>query len=123
MRLCGESKIEDKNKGMRAIHSALDNGFIRFDHADIYGNGHCETLSGQLLSYQPHRRLSEEFTRQANSYDIQPWQVALLLQLKHPVPIISSITSAPIATSTLAFDYSREDWYRLLEARNGVPVP
>ena len=41
------------------------------------------------------------------------------------IPIIGSTTPAHIkdAKQALDLDYTREDWYRLLEARNGNPVP
>ena len=40
-------------------------------------------------------------------------------------PIIGSTTPERIiaAKKALELDYSREDWYRLLEARNGQSVP
>ena len=55
-------------------------------------------------------------------------QVMLAWLLEHPagiMPIIGSTTPERIAAATraLQIDYSREDWYRLLEARNGHPVP
>jgi len=48
--------------------------------------------------------------------------------LKHPAnicPIIGSTTPERIvsAKKALELEYSREDWYRLLEARNGQAVP
>jgi predicted oxidoreductase len=48
--------------------------------------------------------------------------------LKHPAgisPIIGSTTPARICDAKRALDvqYRREDWYRLLEARVGTPVP
>lgn len=41
------------------------------------------------------------------------------------LPIIGTTTPSRIkaAKQALKIDYSREDWYRLLEARNGYPVP
>ncbi|WP_083494205.1 aldo/keto reductase [Colwellia sp. MT41] len=33
-----------------AIRAALDAGYNHFDHADIYGSGHCESLFGELLA-------------------------------------------------------------------------
>ena len=54
--------------------------------------------------------------------------IMLAWLLKHPskiLPIIGTINPARIkaAKQALDIDYSREDWYRLLEVRNGYPVP
>ena len=48
--------------------------------------------------------------------------------LKHPakiLPIIGTTTPSRIKDAKQALDihYSREDWYRLLEARQGYAVP
>jgi predicted oxidoreductase len=53
--------------------------------------------------------------------------VILAWLLRHPsniLPIIGSTQPARIlaALQSLNLDYSREDWYRLLEARNGKAV-
>jgi predicted oxidoreductase len=50
MRIAGDNSIQDKAKGKLAIRAALDAGYTHFDHADIYGDGHCESLFGELLS-------------------------------------------------------------------------
>ena len=65
---------------------------------------------------------------QAERYDTEPWIIMLAWLLKHPssiLPIIGSTNPARIRAAKTALDleYSREDWYRLLEARNGCPVP
>jgi len=83
---------------------------------------------GNTFSAEDERRISEEFARQAQKYDCQPWQVMLAWLLKHPAnicPIIGSTTPERIvsAKKALELEYSREDWYRLLEARNGQAVP
>ena len=61
-------------------------------------------------------------------YDVADWQIALAWLLLHPAaisPLIGSTTPTRIAAAARALDidYSREDWYRLLEARNGEQVP
>ena len=40
----------------RLITNALDNGITFFDLADIYGNGHCEELLGEVLLRHPEYR-------------------------------------------------------------------
>jgi len=49
MRIAGDNSAQDKTKGKLAIRAALDAGYTHFDHADIYGDGHCESLFGELL--------------------------------------------------------------------------
>ena len=50
MRIAGDGSREDCDKGKRAVHAAIEQGYTLFDHADIYGNGACETLFGELLA-------------------------------------------------------------------------
>jgi len=50
MRIAGDNSTQDKAKGKLAIRAALDAGYTHFDHADIYGDGHCESLFGELLT-------------------------------------------------------------------------
>jgi predicted oxidoreductase len=50
MRIAGDNSVQDKTKGKLAIRAALDAGYTHFDHADIYGDGHCESLFGELLT-------------------------------------------------------------------------
>lgn len=83
---------------------------------------------GNTFSEADEARIEAEFARQAECYETEPWLVMLAWLLKHPsgiLPIIGSTTPDRIraATSSLAIDYRREDWYRLLEARNGEAVP
>mgnify|MGYP003384655648 CR=1 FL=1 len=49
MRIAGDYSKQEKNKGKHAIRAAIDAGYTHFDHADIYGDGHCESLFGELL--------------------------------------------------------------------------
>ncbi|MEO0422697.1 MAG: aldo/keto reductase [Pseudomonadota bacterium] len=74
------------------------------------------------------QRLDQELTEQATRYEAAPWQIALAFLLKHPAkiaPIVGSTTPQRIAaaTATTHLQYTRADWYRLLEARQGKPVP
>ena len=83
---------------------------------------------GNTFSGEDERRIREELDRQRELYGVEDWIIALAWLLKHPAgisPIIGSTTPARIeaAKQALDIDYDREDWYRLLEARNGYPVP
>ena len=83
---------------------------------------------GNTFSETDEARIRAEFERQSKHYETEPWLIMLAWLLEHPagiVPIIGSTTASRIdaAVQSLAIDYSREDWYRLLEARNGAPVP
>jgi len=83
---------------------------------------------GNTFTVDDERRVEAEFINQAEKYQCSPWQVVLAWLLKHPAnifPIIGSTTPERIQAAKYAFevDYSREDWYRLLEARNGQAVP
>jgi predicted oxidoreductase len=64
----------------------------------------------------------------AQKYSATPAQLALAWLLKHPsgiIPIIGSVNPGRIADATRAgaIDLSREDWYRLLVAARGQPLP
>ncbi len=50
MRIAGENTTADKTKGKLALRAAIEAGYNHFDHADIYGDGHCESLFGELLT-------------------------------------------------------------------------
>jgi predicted oxidoreductase len=83
---------------------------------------------GNTFSREAEGRISTEFDRQAGIYEAEPWIVMLAWLLMHPsgiMPIIGSTHPKRIEAATRALDinYRREDWYRLLEARNGTPVP
>ena len=83
---------------------------------------------GNTFKADDEQRIKAELEQQAAKYQCTPWQVILAWLLKHPAnicPIIGSTTPDRIiaATHALSVNYSREDWYRLLEARNGVSVP
>ena len=83
---------------------------------------------GNTFSTAQELRIEKELAKQAQQYDCLPWQVILAWLLKHPAnicPIIGSTTPERItaAKKALTIEYSHEDWYRLLEARNGQEVP
>ena len=83
---------------------------------------------GNTFSTADEQRIETELARQAKEYDCLSWQLILAWLLKHPAnicPIIGSTTPERIdaATKALEIKYSHEDWYRLLEARNGQAVP
>ena len=83
---------------------------------------------GNTFSEKDETRIAVEFDRQAKKYATEKWIIMLAWLLKHPamiLPIIGSTTPSRIKAASSAFDmeYSREDWYRLLEARNGQQVP
>ena len=82
---------------------------------------------GNTFSAEDEARIAAELTRQSERYDVEDWIVALAWLLKHPAgisPIVGSTTPDRIAAATTALnvEYTREDWYRLLEARTGAPV-
>ncbi|QBG36857.1 aldo/keto reductase [Litorilituus sediminis] len=83
---------------------------------------------GNTFTAADEKRISVEINRQAEKYQCQAWQVILAWLLKHPAnisPIIGSTTPERIqaATESLTIEYSHQDWYHLLEARNGYPQP
>ena len=83
---------------------------------------------GNTFSVADEQRIETELVQQAQKYNCLPWQLVLAWLLKHPAnicPIIGSTTPERIiaAKKSLALNYSHDDWYRLLEARNGQPVP
>jgi len=82
---------------------------------------------GGTLSESQHARIRAELALQSEKYGAEPWIVILAWLLRHPsniVPIIGSTQPARIraALQSLDLEYSREDWYRLIEARNGEEV-
>lgn len=54
MRISGDNTPTDKTKGKLALRAAIDAGYTHFDHADIYGGGHCESLFGEWLNEIKH---------------------------------------------------------------------
>jgi len=83
---------------------------------------------GNTLSEKQSSRIQKELALQAENYNSRPWIVILAWLLRHPAgiaPIVGSTQPSRIEAALQALDieYSREDWYRLLEARNGQEVP
>ena len=83
---------------------------------------------GNTFTPEQAMRVQAEVSRQSEAYGVEGWQIALAWLLRHPAgisPLIGSTTPSRIAAAprALDIDYAREDWYRLLEARNGAPVP
>jgi predicted oxidoreductase len=83
---------------------------------------------GNTFSEEDEARIRVELNIQSKKYNVDDWIVMLAWLLKHPsdiLPIIGTTTPSRIqaAKKALNIEYSREDWYRLLEARNGHPVP
>ncbi len=83
---------------------------------------------GNTFSAEQSARLKAEAQRQADTYGVEDWVIALAWLLRHPaaiMPLVGSTRPDRIAAAVeaLSLDYAREDWYRLLEARNGEPVP
>mgnify|MGYP000221080493 CR=1 FL=1 len=83
---------------------------------------------GNTFTPVQQERLLAEVNRQAEKYQCENWLIPFAWLLKHPaqiMPIVGSSNEQRIwqATQALKIDYRREDWYRLLEARNGQPVP
>ena len=83
---------------------------------------------GTTFSEEDDARIKKEFDRQAKKYETEPWIIMLAWILMHPshiLPIIGSTTPSRITAAKAALDleYDRKDWYHLLEARNGHPVP
>ncbi|TSA30142.1 MAG: aldo/keto reductase [Bacteroidetes bacterium] len=74
------------------------------------------------------RRIFAELDYQSEKYGTENWIIVLAWLLKHPSmirPVIGTTNPERItkAREALEIDYARSDWYRLLEARNGMPVP
>ena len=83
---------------------------------------------GNTFTDDDDARIRQELERQSGIYSVEDWIIALAWLLKHPAmisPIIGSTGASRIAAATtaLVIEYSREDWYRLLEARNAQAVP
>ena len=82
---------------------------------------------GNTFTEKDEHRIKAEFDYQAKKYNTENWIIMLAWLLKHPAkvtPIIGSTNPSRIKLAKHAFElpYTREDWYRLLEARNGQSV-
>lgn len=83
---------------------------------------------GNTFSDEDTARIRAELAIQSEKYNTEDWLIALAWLLRHPAgisPLVGSTTPERItsAMTALNIDYGREDWYRLLEARNGQSVP
>jgi predicted oxidoreductase len=83
---------------------------------------------GHKLTEEQTGRIQSELALQAEKYETEPWIVILAWLLKHPagiLPIVGSTRPSRIraATKSLKLEYTRVDWYRLLQAREGCEVP
>ncbi len=83
---------------------------------------------GHKLTEEQTGRIQTELALQAEKYETEPWIVILAWLLRHPagiLPIVGSTRPSRIraATKSLDLEYTPEDWYRLLQARNGYEVP
>ena len=72
--------------------------------------------------------LSEALADVAKTHETDEANIALAWLLKHPsgiVPIVGTVRPERIkeATKAIEIDLSREDWYRLLVAARGEPMP
>lgn len=82
---------------------------------------------GNKFDVDTEKRIATELSQQAKKYGTEPWIVILAWLLLHPSnisPLIGSTNKSRIAqaVTALELEYTREDWYRLLEARNGHGV-
>ena len=89
--------------------------------------GVAYTAWDNTLTPKDEERIAAEFALQAKKYGVEPWVIALAWILKLPadvLPIVGTTTPERIRESLRALEvpYSREDWYRLLEARAGKPA-
>ncbi|MBN2802319.1 MAG: aldo/keto reductase [Deltaproteobacteria bacterium] len=83
---------------------------------------------GNTFTKETEKRIENELARQSEKYNSTQSAIILAWLLRHPsqiLPIIGSTSIEHIEESVKSFDisYTREDWYQLLEARNGIPVP
>jgi predicted oxidoreductase len=74
------------------------------------------------------RAVAQEINRLADKHNTNRSAIALAWLLRHPagiMPILGTMKVERIAESVQAdnIDLTRKDWYRLLEAANGKPVP
>lgn len=90
--------------------------------------GTVHTGPAARLSDRQRRRLQAELAVQGEKYGTDGWLVVLAWLLHHPsgiMPVIGSTTPSRIRSAARALDieYTRADWYALLQARNDAPVP
>jgi len=94
--------------------------------AGLLGGGATRLLPSQK-AYQPDK-FRGEILAVAENHGVAPTTVALAWLLKHPsgiMPIVGSANPERIreAAKADALELSREEWYRLLIAARGEPLP
>jgi len=94
--------------------------------AGLIGDGATRLLPSQQ-GYQPDK-FRQEMLAVAKRHGVGPTTVALAWLLKHPsaiMPIVGSTNPDRIRTAATAdaLELSREEWYRLLIAARGEPLP
>lgn len=82
---------------------------------------------GQTLDTKQTGRIQQELAIQSETYGVEAWVVILAWLLRHPagiLPIIGSTRPERIkaAVQAVNINYRPEDWYRILQARNGEEV-
>lgn len=92
----------------------------------MIGDGAKRLLKWQQ-SYQPDKFL-DELAAIAKAHGVNRTVVAFSWLLKHPskiIPIVGSINPERIreATKAAELELTREEWYRLLNAARGEPLP
>jgi predicted oxidoreductase len=94
--------------------------------AGLIGDGAKRLLQAQK-SYKPEKFLTD-LQAIADARGVSRTVVALAWLLKHPskiIPIVGSINPDRIREATRAaeLELTREEWYRLLNAARGEPLP
>lgn len=83
---------------------------------------------GSTFTPEDEERIQNELIRQTEVYAASQSQIALAWILRLPskvLPIVGSTKPERVreAVGALSLEYTKEDWYRLLEARNGQRLP
>jgi predicted oxidoreductase len=92
----------------------------------LLGDG--STFPGGKKTAPAAERIAPVLKRIAQAHGVSPANVAFAWLLKHPsriVPIVGSVNPDRIrdAVKSVAVDLTREDWYHLLIAARGEPMP
>ena len=80
------------------------------------------------LSKFQFKNVIDELHIQSKKYSCDTEAIVIAWLLKHPSKILPVIGSTQISRvkkciNSLKVDYSKEDWYRIFEKRNGIEVP
>ena len=80
------------------------------------------------LSKIQFKNVIDELHIQSKKYSCDTEAIVIAWLLKHPSKILPVIGSTQISRvkkciNSLKVDYSKEDWYRIFEKRNGIEVP